>query len=237
MAASARQSLFVTNRGTTIKRTAIVCFIAAIVMMVVSNMTSGNADESTSGEDETTLGAPQSAPSEVPDVAAALADPFEPYEGVNDASGEVDEDEDAFASDAEETAEPENTSEYTALLTVAQDVATAYGTYTYEMSPDEYVESIPSLDAAYRKELLSVAEQNWPEIKQVEGTSESTLTGTTPDIVYYRDTTGRAEISVSVIQKIGLASGDRERTQSFVVSLRRVDASGAEAWRVTSIAS
>lgn len=239
MAVNARRSLFATHRGRLVKRATGVALILAVAMMFASNASKGDTKEVR--DDPSTLTAEERkdlgiTPNEVK-VAAAPANPFRPYEGVNIEAEAISGDgssEDWASEDSEE--EPEDTNEYTALLTTAQDVATACGTYTYQRTADEWVSSIPSLDEEFRPELLATATRNWSRLEKMQVVSTAQLVGTSPDIVYYRDAAGLAQISVTVAQKVSSVRGESTKTRSYVLTLKRSD-EGGDSWLVTGMGS
>lgn len=208
-----RPSPFATHRGTMIKRLLIVGVVASVLMMFVSNALEGSRGGSagsppTDGPSGTPSASAEAATE--PKIAAAVANPMDPYRGVNDAAAD---------ESAAPSAEPSDPVRYQRMLTIAQDSAVRFGTYDYRDDPRRWVRTLPNLNPKLRAKLAKEAQQTWPDLDRGQVIARAQLTGQPPQIVYYRERAGSAQLVVFARQQLSGLNGDTTVGRSYVVTM------------------
>jgi hypothetical protein len=211
----ARPSSFATHRGTAVKRLLIVGVAASVLMMIISNSLEGSRGTATGNPSasgtSTAPAAGTSAAPRAPKIAAAVSNPMDPYRGVNDA---------ATDESSEPQAEPTDPAEYQRMLTTAQDVAVRFGTYDYRDSPQRWVTTLPDLHPKLRAKLLAEARRTWPGFQQGQVIARAQLTGQPPQIVYYWEQSGSAQLVVFTRQEVTGVNGETVLGRSYAVTMR-----------------
>lgn len=158
---------------------------------------------------------PFSTPSVVadPKVAAPVSNPMNPYQGANDTLGQNE-------AGSTATADP---ALYQDMLGVAQSAAVSFGTYSYEQTAQEWAALITDATPDLAASLAAGAEGTWSQIVDQQVVSVARLVGTTPQIVYYRDADGAAQVLVSVSRSITSAdTAAQSAVTSYAITLARV---------------
>lgn len=222
MAGPTRRSAFASHRGAAAKRLIIGVIAGAFLLMIISNMLQGEDTAPTASN--TASVDPTSEPTDVkaPDVVPAVADPMNPYRGVN-----------AGVETSGTPEAPVDPAVFQDMLTTAQETSVAFGSYSYQEDPQEWAKKLPNLSASLRERLTETAEKTWPSLAKSKVVARTTLTGQSPQIVYYRDTEGEAQVVVLTTQQVSGVNGQVETGKSYAVTLRYMKKD--KAWVVTGL--
>lgn len=203
-----QSTMFSTNRGRLVKRLLWLGAAASLVMMIVTSPSDGG-----SASDDTTSGTTAAEQVERPDprVAAAVGNPMDPYYGVNDV---------ANSEEGEGGEEPVDPDDYEDVVAMSQQAAVAFTTYNYTQTPAEWVNTIPGLAQGLNTMLVESADETWPAMEEQQVTTSSALAGA-PQIIYYRESDGQAQVLINVNQQVSSSNGTTTKTKAVAVTLVR----------------
>lgn len=139
-------------------------------------------------------------------------------------------------SPGEETAtdELQEADSYQAAVTLTQEFATAYTTYSPEQTPQEWVDSLPELEKTAKSQLLESAKTTWPQLKDRKSSSKGTVMAQSVTPIYSRDGGGTIQLSVTVTKETSYEEKAGHETASYAVTLKRASGSSSE-WIVVAV--
>lgn len=219
---SQRPSAFSTHRGRRVRNTLLTLFGLSLLVLFVSNASGGQGSEistATANSGTTQTVRPPGIKPPISDVFASLHD-------VDDSGS---------SADAEM---------FTTIRAMAQDTAVAYGTYSYQQTPDRFVGLVPNLADGVKDRLLEQAKVAWPSITASKVAVSAVGSRTAPKVTAYAAEKGTVSVIVTLTQAITMNGQSQTRQESFQVDMIGpqvengfpVDGSPTE-WRVTGITS
>lgn len=250
---SNRVGMFSSQRGRVAKKTLWLVGTFAVVAFFVNGLLSPPPEDSTA-EEQQSIGF-ETEGSQNPEVTAPIARPFGTpvVGGAEDAgSGDIfgtdvdDSDNNAPGVPSEEESDDDNDEDETATdrlqrgesyqsaVTLTQQFAEAYGTYSTDVSATEWAESLPGLDQAAREDLLSSAEAAWPELESREASSEATVAAQSVTPIYSREGGENIQLAVTVTKETTYEGEDGFATESYAVTLDR-DTSSSDGWIIVAV--
>lgn len=144
---NARPGIFSSHRGRKVKTGMIIAGVLSFAMFIGSGF-AGDTEEQGQEQEQDQRAQAYTVASDVdPTIRVAPANPFD-----------IERDLDL----------PDNfvqSSDLDAMMVLAQDVAVAYSTYSSRQTPENFVDTIPSVELI-SEELLEQAEESWAEIEE-----------------------------------------------------------------------
>lgn len=224
-----RPGMFSTHRGRAVMAVLILAVVLMFAFSVVSGMIRDDSGSAAATTDPSEAGADPSAaamdpsadpiaqmPERAPKVEVNPADPFV----ANRAATIPDE----FAS----------SDNYDSMMRAAEDAALALGTYSPEMTPEEFVDQVPALSSEGREALLKQAEDSWSNVEDGDVSVVTSVSGVEPTVRSFSEAGHLAALEVMVNQR-SMKDGAEQQTRSagYVVYLQGVpqeedDADGAD---------
>lgn len=251
---SNRVGLFSSQRGRSVKKWLWVAGALALGGIFANGIISPTPDDSVA-EEQQELSFTSDQVTEDPDVAAPIARPFgTPLVGGEEEAGSGDifgtdvggpnsgtdedppSDDDDDGDDDEETATDrlQRGETYQSAVTLTQQFAEAYGTYSTEESAEEWVESLPGLDTSARESLLASAEARWPEMEDREVSSEAAVAAQSVTPIYSRNGGEDIQLSVTVTKETMYEGDEGFAAESYAVTLER-DSSSPDGWIIVAV--
>lgn len=252
---SNRVGLFSTNRGRAARAVLIVVVTAALALFLVSGMFS--SDDQVSTDDESVADGWGGSEPTGPAVAAPIARPFAlpVVGGVADAdtgdiygqalskgddssddvtTGEGDED---ASSDGKESAtdELQRASSYQSAVTLTQDFAEAYGTYSADQSAAQWVKSLPGMSSDLRDTVAADAADAWPDMVDRRVSSKAAVVAQSVDPIFSRDGGRLVQLSVTVRKAHSFENQKSVQTYSYAVTLERAAGGAHGGWVVVAV--
>lgn len=248
---SNRVGMFSSNRGRTAKKVLIALASVVGVLFFGNALLAGPVEDTPTdysasfdmGEEDTpVVAAPIARPFALPVVGGAEegsggdiygnavaspsdpADPAEATEGVED--GGTDDD---GATDRLQRADS-----YQSAVTLTQDFAAAYGTYSPELTAEEWVGSLPGLEESAKARLLVSAEAVWPQMEDRQSSSQATVAAQSVTPVYSRDGGATIQLSVTVTKDTSYEGVEGYQTDAYAVTLERAT-DAPEGWIVVAV--
>lgn len=224
---SLRIGMFSTHRGRVVRNVLIAVGTASFLGLLVSGAKSPPADPDAYEAAVVMEEAPKGS-----GVAAPIAEPFAVQAAVID-DGLAANDGSKDAADAEEKRKKLlESAEYQSAVGLVQKVAGAYGTFSADTPPDEWVDSIPSLspelDAALREE----AAEQWVPLKDREESAVATPSAQSVKLVRAESGGTKLILAVTVTQDRTVDGVKGVTVASYQVT---VEAQEGGAWLVTDI--
>lgn len=165
-----------------------------------------------------------------PLVMAAVSDPtrakrpvLDPGTGVSGADGRSPEEQQADAAVRSE------------VIRVAQSAAGPLSTYSFQETPQTWVNRVPSLTVAAQRALLSSGLGSWPQLQASRVTVRGQVPAGGVQVVETSAIKRTAKVSVSVRQEITREGGTSVQVRPYVLQLRQGTAAG-DPWLISSIA-
>lgn len=159
----------------------------------------------------------------------APADPSDPSSATGADSGSESDSSDEAATDQLQKADS-----YQSAVTLTQDFATAYTTYSPEQSPQEWVDSLPALEKTAKARLLETAKATWPRLADRKSSSKGTVVAQSVTPIYSREGGATIQLSVTVNKQTSYEGTEGHQTDSYAVTLKR-DADSAKEWIVVAV--
>lgn len=198
-----RVSIFGTHRGRKVRNLALVAFALSILVLFINNAAGGGGTSNEAGTSSSNQDGFGSQPSKRdPKVAHTVSNAFSPQGSVDPAE-----------------ADPANADTYQALADTAAATATAYGTFSYQQAPKQFVTSVPHLAPAAKTTMLAQATATWPGLVRNQVSSVSGASRTEPQIVDFNAEAGTARVTVTVSRSVTTGASTVSATQSYFVEL------------------
>lgn len=252
---SNRVSMFSSNRGRVVKRFLVAAAIVTTVLFFGNAILAGppedpettdySASYDTGAEDETSVvAAPISRPFALPIVGGAdmvqggdiygnaVDAPQDPSDPTSVTGADTDtptDEEDEAATDQLQKADS-----YQSAVTLTQDFATAYTTYSPELTAQEWVDSLPSLEETAKAKLLESAEGTWPQLADRKSSSKGSVAAQSVTPIYSRDGGATIQLSVTVHKETSYEGATGHQTDSYAVTLER-DSDSSAKWIVVAV--
>lgn len=193
-------------------------------------------DGTTQTDGASATGSVQAQADSAPIVAAAVADPTRPRRAAATAgtdglttqreSGSLTEEE-RQRKVADDALRPE-------VVRVASAVAPALSSYSFQETPQAWVNRVPSLSVGAQRSLLGSAQQEWPQMTQSRVTARGEVLPAGTQVLEVSSVTRAVKVSVQVRQEVTSTQGTRAQVRAYVVSLQR-GSDQAAPWLVTDI--
>lgn len=243
---SNRISMFSSNRGRVAKRWLIVFTSFGIGLFFINGILAGPVEDdyyqttsfNTHQERTPTVSAPIARPFAVP--VAGGAEEVRSGDIYGNAVERPDDPNNpdpiqGATQDEAATDELQRTDSYQSAVTLVQKLATAYGTYSpAEQTAQEWVDSLPGLEASAKESLLETAESVWPRLLDREVTSEATPVSQSVQPIYSRNGGATIQLSVSVTKNTSYEGEERYMADAYAVTLQR-SSDVATGWIVVAI--
>ena len=178
---------------------------------------------------------PEMIEAQKPEVQAAIYDPFAlgqkgpqiKMEG-NSRGGNA-----AAASASASEQDEKNDPLYTATAQVALGFARQYSTYSFEQTPQEYVNSLSPIRPELKDALSEAAEKGWPDVRRSQVKAGAGTGGAQPLVIEFDGAAGTATVSVSIQQEVSDRLGNRVYARSYLIDLMK-NAAG-DGWDVAAV--
>lgn len=193
----AHRSPFTTHRGKRFRRFGLLASSLAVGLLILQGVTSGTDDAppptAVAAVADPALGVAEEAD---PIVLPAIANP----PTMKDEVLTTDPNRDPTTGRAIVRVKTQGENDNTAVRQVAQKVAAAWTTYSYELSAEEFVASLPNLAPGADTAITNQIEETWTEIQKSKVVSQGALSGTAPVVQALDSTKGNATVAVIVEQ-------------------------------------
>lgn len=256
---SNRVGLFTSHRGRVAKKFLIIGATCLIVLFFGNGILADPSDESDSTDYEvssydegtkktSTIAAPIARPFALPlPGSAEEVDGGDIYGNDVDDDSPLDEDPNSvtgFEDDSQETdggSEDETATDklqkadsYQSAVTLTQDFVAAYTTYSPDETPQDWVDSLPSLEKTAKAKLLKSAEERWPGMRDRRLSSKGAVDSQSVTPIYSRDGGGTIQLSVTANKEISYEGDSWYQTDSYAVTLKRAPDS-SEKWIIVAV--
>lgn len=245
---SNRVGVFTSHRGRKVKKVLLWGAVVVTLLFFGNGLRGGSGDDVPRAErQQEMLGGQQE--EKDPTVAAPISRPFalpipggaqevdsgdvygqavdRPVDDESETSGTSEDDED------DATDELQRSDSYRSAVQATTKFAEAYGTHSYEQTPEEWVESLPGLDAKAEKSLLESAKVKWPELVDRKSSSKASTVAQSITPIYSRDGGATIQLSVRVSKTTSHEGEAGYSADSYAVTLKQ--ASSGSDWVIVAV--